>query len=191
MFRNPIRWKDDTGDAESGTAFRYIFAVDTMDAFDEAALAVTDGKEFVPGYYQVYGEGASMRHMGLDEPFERIAVFFKNLALGKTADELGDVEARVRDTILGYISNPEDCVYSRLLTPRDLQQTFGFPGGNIEHTMLVAGQSFDGRHYSSEPARRFYQLGEHDNASICGSSTYPCGSVAGTPGYMCIKELLA
>jgi hypothetical protein len=26
--------------------------------------------------------------------------------------------------------------------------------------------------------------------SICGSSTYPCGSVAGTPAYMCVKELL-
>jgi len=41
-----------------------------------------------------------------------------------------------------------------------------------------------------EAARRFYQLGEFENVSICGSSTYPGGSVAGTPGYMCVSELL-
>ncbi len=35
-----------------------------------------------------------------------------------------------------------------------------------------------------------YQFGAFENVSICGSSTYPCGSVAGTPGYMCASELL-
>lgn len=189
MFRNPIRWKDDCGDPESGTAFRYIFAVDTMEEFDKAALAVTSGMDYAPGYYQIYGEGASMRQMGFDEPFERIAVFFKNLALGKSAAELAEVEKHVKDTVLSYIDNAEDCAWSRMLSPRDLQQTFGFPGGNIEHTMLVAGQSYDGRNYSGSPQRRFYQLGEIDIASICGSSTYPCGSVAGTPAYMCVHEL--
>ena len=57
--------------------------------------------------------------------------------------------------------------------------------------MLVAGQSYDGRNYAENPERRFYQFGKYENASICGSSTYPCGSVAGTPAYMCVKELLA
>lgn len=54
-------------------------------------------------------------------------MFFKNLALGKTAEQLAAVEAEVREIILSYVANPEDCVRSRLLTPRDLQQTFGFP----------------------------------------------------------------
>jgi phytoene dehydrogenase-like protein len=35
-----------------------------------------------------------------------------------------------------------------------------------------------------------YQFGDFENVSICGASTYPCGSVAGTPAYMCVKELL-
>ena len=77
-----------------------------------------------------------------------------------------------------------------IITPADLQQTFGFPGGNIEHTMLVAGQCYFDRNYASNPNQRFYRFGEFDNLSICGSSTYPCGSVAGTPAYMCVKELL-
>ena len=142
MFRNPIRWKDDAGAPESGTAFRYIFAVDTMDAFDDAALAVTDGADFAPGYYQIYGEGASMRHMGLDEPFERIAVFFKNLALGKSADELADVEAQVRDKVLSYIDNPEDCVWQRMLSP----------------TRSAADLRLPWRQYRAHDARRWSKL---------------------------------
>ena len=131
-----------------------------------------------------------MRRMGLVEPFERLAVFFKNLALGHTGEQLAAVETEVKALILGHIANPEDCVWSRLLTPRDLQQTFGFPGGNIEHTMLVGGQCYDSRNYAEDSSRRFYQFGDFENVSICGASTYPCGSVAGTPAYMCVKELL-
>jgi phytoene dehydrogenase-like protein len=190
MFCNPVEWKYATNDPESETAFRYIFATETLADSDAATLAVVDGEDFVPGYFQIYCEGASMRQMGLVEPFDRLAVFFKNLALGQTGEQLAAVEAEVRETILSQVANPDDCVWSRLLTPRDLQQTFGFPGGNIEHTMLVDGQSYDHRNYANDTNRRFYQFGEFENASICGSSTYPCGSVAGTPAYMCVKELL-
>ena len=190
MFRNPVQWKHGSEDPESDTAFRYMFAVDTMAELETATLAVVDGEDFVPGYNQVYCEGASMRQMGLVEPFDRLAVFVKNLALGETGEQLTAVEAEVREIILSYVANPDDCVWSRLLTPRDLQQTFGFPGGNIEHTMLVDGQCYSDRNYANDPNRRFYQFGAFENVSICGSSTYPCGSVAGTPAYMCVKELL-
>jgi len=190
MFRNPVQWKHGNEDAESDTAFRYYFAMDTLANFEAATLAVLEGEDFVPGYFQVYCEGAAMRHMGLNEPYDRIAVFFKNLALGKTGEQLAEVEAEVKEIVLSHVANPEDCVWSRLLTPRDLQQIFGFPGGNIEHTMLVEGQSYFDRHYAEAARRRFYQFGEYENVSICGSSTYPCGSVAGTPGYMCVSELL-
>ena len=190
MFRSPVQWKHGTADPESDAAFRFVFAVDTLEAFEAATLAVVDGEGFAPGYFQVYCEGAAMRHMGLAEPYDRLAVFFKNLALGQIGEQLSAVEAQVKATILSYIVNPEDCVWSRLLTPRDLQQTFGFPGGNLEHTMLVNGQSFFDRQYAAEANRRFYQFGAFENVSICGSSTYPCGSVAGTPGSMCASELL-
>jgi phytoene dehydrogenase-like protein len=190
MFRKPVRWKDSEDEVESDTAFRYIFAVDTMADFDAAALAVVDGEDFVPGYFQIYCEGAAMRQMGLVEPFDRLAVFFKNLALGQTGDQLASVETEVKEIVLKHIANPEDCSWSRLLTPRDLQRTFGFPGGNIEHTMLVAGQCYFDRNHANDPKRRFYQFGDFERVSICGSSTYPCGSVAGTPAYMCVSELL-
>ena len=54
----------------------------------------------------------------------------------------------------------------------------------------VERQSFFDWQYADDAHRRFYQFGEFENVSICGSSTYPCGSVAGTPGYMCVSELL-
>ena len=190
MFRNPVRWKHGSENPESDSVFRYFFAVNTVADFEAATLAVLDGEEFAPGYFQVYCEGAGMRQLGLDEPYDRLTVFFKNLALGKTGEQLAGVEAEVKQIILSFIANPEDCVWTRLLTPRDLQQTFGFPGGNIEHTMLVAGQSYFDRQYADDANRRFYQFGAFENVSICGSSTYPCGSVTGTPGYMCASELL-
>jgi phytoene dehydrogenase-like protein len=190
MFRNPVKWKHDTGEAGSDAVFRYFFAVDSVTDYEAATLAVLDGEDFAPGYFQVYCEGAGLRQLSLDESYDRLTVFFKNLAFGKTGEQLADVEAEVKQIILSHIANPEDCAWSRLLTPRDLQQTFGFPGGNIEHTMLVEGQSYFDRQYADDAHRRFYQFGEFENVSICGSSTYPCGSVAGTPGYMCASELL-
>jgi phytoene dehydrogenase-like protein len=190
MFREPVRWKHDSGEPDSDTAFRYFFATDNLEDFEESTFAVVDGEDFVPGYFQVYCEGASMRRMGLVEPFDRLAVFFKNLGLGSGGAQLPAVEAEVTSRILSHIANPEDCAWSRLLTPADLQQAFGFPGGNIEHTMLVAGQCYFDRNYAQDPHQRFYRFGKLENASLCGSSTYPCGSVAGTPAYMCVKELL-
>ena len=76
------------------------------------------------------------------------------------------------------IANPEACVWSRLLAPRDLQQLFLFPGGNLDHTMLVGGQTFFDRQFSADPAARFYAFGGWPNVSYCGAGAYPCGSIA-------------
>ena len=190
MFRNPIQWKHGSDDADSDMAFRYMFAVETLDAFDEAALGTVDGEAFVPGYFQVYCEGASMRRMGLNEPYERLAVFFKNLGLGPTGAELTAVEQEVKAKILEYVANPEDCVWSRLLTPRDLQETFGFPGGNIEHTMLGHGQSYSDRQLFPAAIDASTSSVITKTCRFVARVTYPCGSVAGTPAYMCVKELL-
>ena len=89
-----------------GTAFRYLFATDTLADMEAATLAVTNGEDFAPGYFQVYGEGAAMRRMGLVEPFERLAVFFKNLALGQTGEQLAAVEAEVKALILEPCCQP-------------------------------------------------------------------------------------
>ena len=124
------------------------------------------------------------------EPFDRLAVFFKNLSLGETGENLPQVEEQVKQKLLAQIENPQDCVWTRLLTPRDLQQLFHFPGGNLDHTMLTGGQTFFDRTYADNPATDFYRFGELENVYLCGSGTYPCGSVTGTPGFMCSQQLL-
>ena len=191
MFKDPVRWKHGSEAADSDTAFRFMFSVENLVEFEDATLGVVDQSvPYVPGYRQIYCEGAAMRQLGLDEPFDRLAVFFKNLSLGETGAALPQVEDQVKQEILEYIDNPQDCVWTRLLTPRDLQQLFHFPGGNLDHTMLVGGQTFFDRNYADDPTTDFYRFGNLDNVYLCGSGTYPCGSVAGTPGYMCSQQLL-
>jgi len=191
MFKNPVVWKHGSNAADSDVAFRFIFSVDSLEAFEAAALAVLDDDvAYAPGYLQVYCEGGAMRQLQYDEPFDRLAVFFKNFSLGKNGDALPEVEQRAKDTVLQYIENPEDCAWSRLLAPRDLQELFHFPGGNIDHTMLTGGQTFFDRNHCADPASGFYKFGTLDNVHLCAAGTYPCGSIAGTPGYMCSQQLL-
>jgi phytoene dehydrogenase-like protein len=191
MFQRPARWKEGTSAADGDTAFRFMFAVETLDEFERATLRVTTGGvDYQPGYIQVYCEGAAMRRLGLAEPFDRLTLFFKNLALDQEGAVLPEVVNAVKAQLFAHIVNPEDCVWSRMLTPRDLQQLFLFPGGNIDHAMLVGGQTFFERQYSADPARDFYQFGRWPNLAYCGAGAYPCGSIAGTPGYMCARELI-
>lgn len=191
MFRNPVRWKHGSAAVDSDAAFRFVFSVDSLRDFEDATLgALDDNVPYAPGYAQIYCEGAAMRQLDHDEPFDRLAVFFKNLSLGAIGAALPDVEDQVRQEILAHLENPQDCVWTRLLTPRDLQQLFHFPGGNLDHTMLVGGQTFFDRTYADDPATDFYRFGDLDNIYLCGSGTYPCGSVTGTPGYMCSQQLL-
>ena len=191
MFDMPVRWKHGSDHEHSDAAFRFVFSVNDIDEYETATLKVLEtGNDYVPGYLQIYCEGAAMRKLGHDEPFDRLAVFFKNLSLSRKGADLTDVEQQVTATVLEKIGNPEDCVWTRLLMPKDLQELFLFPGGNLDHTMLTGGQTFFDRTYADDPATAFYCYGSLDNVYLCGSGTYPCGSVAGTPGYMCSQQLL-
>ncbi len=191
MFRRPVRWKSGSDAPDSDAAFRFIFSVASVDEYEDATLEILDTNvDYAPGYMQIYCEGAAMRHLRHDEPFDRLAVFFKNLSLGEKGADLANVEIEVREKLFEYIENPGDCVWTRLLTPRDLKQLFLFPGGNLDHTMLTGGQTFFDRNYADDPATSFYRFGDLENVYLCGSGTYPCGSVAGTPGYMCSRQLL-
>ncbi len=191
MFRQPVRWKFDSYANDSDTAFRFLFFVSSLQKFEDATLKVLDNNfDYVPGYMQIYCEGAAMRHLEHSEPFDRLAVFFKNLSLSENGAELPDVEDQVKEQLFQHIKNPQDCVWTSLLTPKDLQQLFHFPEGNLDHTMLIGGQTFFDRTYADDPATSFYRFGCLDNVYLCGAGTYPCGSVAGTPGYMCSQQLL-
>ena len=191
MFKAPVRWKYGSNASDSDAAFRFVFSVSDIGEFEAATLKVKDpGVHYAIGYMQIYCEGAAMRQLNYNEPFDRLSVFFKNLSLGECGADLPAVEKEVKEKLLKFVANPQDCIWTRLLMPRDLQQLFHFPGGNLDHTMLTGGQKFFDRTYADDPETNFYRFGSLENVYLCGSGTYPCGSIAGTSGYMCSQQLL-
>ena len=87
MFQKPVVWKHRSSAADADAAFRFIFSVDSMDAFERATLRVLDDEvTYEPGYMQVYCEGGAMRQLNYGEPFDRLAIFFKNLSLRKSCE---------------------------------------------------------------------------------------------------------
>ena len=191
LFEQPVRWRETSDAPHADAAFRFIFSIDSLADFERATLRVTGGEvDYEPGYVQIYTEGGALRQMGLVEPFDRLALFFKNMAFDKRGEALPEVKQAVKELVLSHIDNPEDCVWSRMLAPKDLQHLFHFPEGNLDHTMLIGGQTFANRQFSADPENNFYAFGRQPHTYYCGAGAYPCGSIAGTPGYMCAQQLI-
>lgn len=72
------------------------------------------------------------------------------------------------------------------ITPKDLEELFQTPGGNIFHISMIPDQLWSNRpdrelsNYRT-PVRGLY---------LCGSSTHPGGGVSGVSGYLCSEEAL-
>ena len=191
FFINPVRWQDDTGRKDFDSAFRHIVPVKNLEEFERSSDAVAGGAvDFTPGYFEIYCEGAGNRELGGVRDYDLVSVFFKNLAFSKTGSELPGVQKQVEDLILSKVINTEDLLGTILETPKDIANLFFFPGGNIDDVDLVEGQTFFRRTYSPKPAENFYQFGPDPRVLYCAAGAYPCGSVAGTPGYMCAKQLM-
>ena len=61
--------------------------------------------------------------------------------------------------------------------------------GNIDHSTMSGRQNFDKRTFTSSRSN-FYSYFDYDNIYYCGAGSFPCGSVAGTPGYMCSQQMI-
>jgi phytoene dehydrogenase-like protein len=191
FFSSPIQWKDGTTHADSDSAFRFIFSVDTLDAFESASQQILDdGVQYAPGFMQIYCEGAADRRIDSSIQHDRIAVFFKNLSLASNGKDLELVEKELKQQLFQYIENPQDCFWSKLSTPKDLKEMFYFPSGNIDQTMLTSNQTYFDRTFSSNPSENFYGFLDYEHVYYCGAAAYPCGSIAGTPGYMCSQQIM-
>lgn len=187
FFKNPVRWKDSNNFSDS---FRFIFSVDSLQSFENASQnALKNIDNYFPGFIQVYPEGSAQRKMNNKEDFDKLIFFTKNFSYDKTASRLEDVKEKIISTIIPHIENPEDLVYSKFLTPKDLNETFLFPKGNIDHTTLTGNQNYDKRTFSNNNDN-FYSYYGYENIYYCGAGSFPCGSVAGTPGYMCSKQII-
>ena len=93
----------------------------------------------------------------------------------------------VINTLAEYAPNIKDIILHRqVLTPADLETTFGLTEGNIFHGELTIQQLFSLRpaiqwaDYTT-PIKNYYQ---------CGSGTHPGGGITGSPGEMAAKKIL-
>jgi phytoene dehydrogenase-like protein len=86
-----------------------------------------------------------------------------------------------------FIPNLPDIIEAKkLLTPLDLERTYGLTEGNIFHGDLSLSQLFfmrptpDCSQYST-PVKGLY---------LCGAGTHPGGGVTGAPGHNAAKKVL-
>ena len=102
-------------------------------------------------------------------------------------DERDAAAARVFATIDRHASNfTRSILGAKVLTPLDLERTFGLVGGDIFHGALTLGQLFSARpvlgfgNYRT-PVKGLY---------LCGSGAHPGGGVTGAPGHNAAAEIL-
>ncbi len=94
---------------------------------------------------------------------------------------------QVMERIEEYAPGFQNLVLARqVLSPLDLEETFGLTGGNIFHGEMSPDQLFflrpvPGWANYRTPIRGLY---------LCGSGTHPGGGVMGAPGYNAAREIL-
>jgi phytoene dehydrogenase-like protein len=100
-------------------------------------------------------------------------------------EKLGD---RVTAIIGQYAPNvPGSVIARRVLTPLDLEETFGITEGNIFHGDLSIDQMFFMRPLPGWSRYRTPVAGLY----LCGAGTHPGGGVTGAPGHNAAHAMLA
>jgi phytoene dehydrogenase-like protein len=110
------------------------------------------------------------------------------LSGGRTWDDVKEQVADVMiDTVNAYAPNFKASVLGRqVLSPLDLERTFGLIGGDIFHGALQLDQMF-----SARPTLGFGNYrGPLAGLYMCGSGTHPGGGVTGAPGHNAAVEIL-
>jgi phytoene dehydrogenase-like protein len=94
----------------------------------------------------------------------------------------------VIDTVDAYAPNFKTAVLGRqILSPLDLERTFGLVGGDIFHGALALDQLFSARPMLGYGNYR----GPLPGLYMCGAGTHPGGGVTGAPGHNAAREILA
>jgi phytoene dehydrogenase-like protein len=75
----------------------------------------------------------------------------------------------------------------QILSPLDLERTFGLVGGDIFHGALSLDQLFSARPMLGHGDYR----GPLKGLYMCGSGTHPGGGVTGVPGHNAAREIIA
>jgi phytoene dehydrogenase-like protein len=92
------------------------------------------------------------------------------------------------DTVNGFAPNFKASVLGRqIMSPLDLERTFGLIGGDIFHGALDLNQIFSARPMLGHADYR----GPIPGLYMCGSGTHPGGGVTGAPGHNAAREIFA
>jgi phytoene dehydrogenase-like protein len=92
------------------------------------------------------------------------------------------------DTVTGYAPNFKGAVLGRqIMSPLDLERTFGLIGGDIMHGHLSLDQLFSARPILGYGNYR----GPLGGLYMCGAGTHPGGGVTGAPGHNAAREIIA
>ncbi len=92
------------------------------------------------------------------------------------------------DTVNQYAPNFKASVLGRqIMSPLDLERTFGLVGGDIMHGALQLDQMFSARPMLGHGNYR----GPLPGLYMCGAGTHPGGGVTGAPGHNAAREVLA
>jgi phytoene dehydrogenase-like protein len=91
------------------------------------------------------------------------------------------------DTVTRYAPNFRGAVLGRqIMSPLDLERTFGLVGGDIFHGALGLDQLFSARPMLGHADYR----GPIPGLYTCGSGAHPGGGVTGAPGHNAAREVL-
>ena len=102
-------------------------------------------------------------------------------------DRREDVADLMIATVDRYAPNFRRAVVGRqVLTPLDLERTFGLTGGDIFHGALDLGQIFSARPVLGHADYR----GPIRGLYMCGAGTHPGGGVTGAPGHNAAREII-
>jgi phytoene dehydrogenase-like protein len=91
------------------------------------------------------------------------------------------------ETVNGFAPNFKAAVLGRqIMSPLDLERTFGLIGGDIFHGQLSLDQMFSARPMLGHGNYR----GPLPGLYMCGSGTHPGGGVTGAPGHNAAREII-
>ena len=110
--------------------------------------------------------------------------YLKNGEWDSRREELGDT---IVETLSEYVPNLKELIVARqVLTPLDLERTFGLTGGHIHHGEMSLDQLFAFRPVIGCAQYRTPINGLY----LCGSGTHPGGGVTGAPGMNASREII-
>ena len=99
-------------------------------------------------------------------------------------EELGDA---VVNTLSDYAPSLKESILARqVITPLDLERTYGLSGGQIHHGEMSVDQLFAFRPLIGWARYRTPIAGLY----LCGAGTHPGGGVTGAPGANAAREII-